>query len=139
MPSGYSGTPLLRKLGLKKGMKACAYRPVKVLVTAAESEGCELAVLTTLEGYPNGCDYIHVFLDERGALEMALPRLKESIKPTGMIWVSWPKKTSKVPTEIVGNDVRMCGLAAGLVDVKVCAVDEVWSGLKFMIRVKDRK
>ena len=138
MPAGYSGTPLLKKLGLKEGMTGYAYEPSPALVEAAAADERELVVMSAVDDCPAEAEYVHLFLKERALLEIALPILRERIKSNGMVWVSWPKKASKVPTEIYDADVRACGLAAGLVDIKVCAVDEVWSGLKFMIRVKDR-
>ena len=139
MTAGYSGTPLTKKLGLKEGMKAYAYKPSVVLTSAAKKDERKLKLLESFKTCPKGCDYIHIFLKEKKALETAIPLLKKCLEPAGMIWVSWPKKASKVATEIGGADVRACGLAAGLVDVKVCAVNEIWSGLKVVIPVKDRQ
>jgi hypothetical protein len=82
-------------------------------------------------------DFIHVFVKNQNALTTAF-EYSRKMKPNGMLWVSWPKKTSGVPTDVNENLVRDVGLAAGLVDVKICAVDEIWSGLKFVYRLKDR-
>jgi hypothetical protein len=80
-----------------------------------------------------------VFVKTQAELKSQFSKVTKQLAPTGMLWVSWPKKSSGVPTDMNENDVRRIGLDAGLVDVKVCAVNEVWSGLKFVIRVKDRK
>jgi hypothetical protein len=84
-------------------------------------------------------DFIHCFHKDRKEFEKPLPRLKKALAPDGMIWVSWPKTASKVATDVTEKVVRDYALKTGLVDIKVCAVDEVWSGLKFVIPVKDRK
>lgn len=78
-------------------------------------------------------DFVHLFVREADGLESRLAALRKRIHPAGMIWVSWPKKASGVPTDVNGNVVRDAGLGAGLVDIKICAVDEIWSGLKFVI------
>lgn len=83
-------------------------------------------------------DFIHLFTRSRSELERLLPRLDEALRPDGMIWISWPKKASKVPTEVDEGLVRATALGQGLVDVKICAVDQVWSGLKLVIRKEDR-
>jgi trehalose-6-phosphate synthase len=83
-------------------------------------------------------DMIHYFETNLTALKSVLPALKNQITRSGSIWVSWPKKSSKIETDVSENLIREIGLACGLVDIKVCAVDEVWSGLKFVIPVKDR-
>ena len=80
----------------------------------------------------------HFFTKSEEELQGKILNLKSQLKPTGMLWISWPKKASKVPTDIDDGIVRSIGLKSGLVDVKVCAVDEVWSGLKFVFRLKDR-
>ena len=83
-------------------------------------------------------DFVHLFTTSAAELQKRLPSLKKSLTPTGMLWISWPKKASGEKTDLDGNVVRKLGLNAQLVDVKVCAVDETWSGLKFVIPVKDR-
>jgi len=83
-------------------------------------------------------DFIHAFFADAAKLEEGFPKLMKALKPTGMLWVSWPKKASKMPSDLDENIVREIGLAAGLVDVKVIAVDENWSGLKFVYRLRDR-
>jgi hypothetical protein len=135
MTVGYSGTPLVRKLGLKSGMKVA-------LVDGPEHYWELLPDLPTDVSVADlttpSLDFIHVFVRERRALEDQLPGLRTKIRPDGMIWVSWPKKAAKVPTDVTEDVVREIALPIGLVDVKVCAVDEVWSGLKLVIRKAER-
>ena len=87
---------------------------------------------------PGEFDFIHVFVKERSIFEKEFVRSKKHLKKDGMLWVSWPKKSSGIQTDLDENIIRGVGLEAGLVDVKVCAVDDVWSGLKFVFRIKDR-
>ena len=130
MPAGYSGTPLVRKLGLKPGMSCLILDPPgsyeELLGSIPED--------TTFDEPPaDALDFVHVFVREAQGLQRRLLDLRGRIAPDGMIWVSWPKKASGVETDVTGNVVRDAGLGALLVDTKVCAVDEVWSGLKFVI------
>jgi len=127
--AGYSGTPLLKKLGFKPGMTAH-------LVGATYKPPADVTVLSTPRA---PLDFVHLFTKEKAELEKRFSALAKSLAPAGMLWVCWPKKASGVTTNLDENLVRKIGLDAGLVDVKVCAVSEVWSGLKFVIRVKDRK
>jgi hypothetical protein len=133
--AGYSGTPLAKKLGIKPGT-------VLKLVSAPEhyfelfTDLPDDVIQADRTKIPK--DVIHIFVTEMSELEKLLPRLKKELKPAGMIWVSWPKKAAKVATDISENPIRDLALASGLVDVKVCAVDETWSGLKLVIPVKDR-
>ncbi len=132
---GYSGTPLPKKLGIKDGFRVCfvdAPREVMAELKAA-LKGCELAQ----DGKPP-LDFAMVFTKSGAALAKQFPRMAKSLAPAGMLWIGWPKKSSGVATDLDDNVVREIGLAAGLVDVKVCAVTEVWSGLRFVRRVKDR-
>lgn len=134
--AGYSGTPLVKKMGLKAGMMAHVENA---------PEGYLKYVLDAL---PHGLilnhagqeelDFIHYFSKRAAELERDFPRLMRSIKKNGMVWISWPKKASKISTDLDENRIWGLGLAVGLVDVKVCAIDEQWSGLKFVIPVKDR-
>ena len=135
MPAGYSGTPLAKKLGIKPGFTVVALGAPADYSELLEPipEGAEVA--TEL---PASARFVHFFTTERAVLESELPRLKASLEKDGILWVSWPKKAAKVETDLDGNVVRGLGLAAGLVDVKVCAVDATWSGLKFVYRLKDR-
>ena len=135
MSAGYSGTPLVKKLGIKDGFRVA-------LVGAPDGFRGEL------EGLPDGVsfvtsvqgplDFILFFARTRFELTRNFSRLAAKLKPSGMLWISWPKKASGVATDLSDGIVRQTGLDAGLVDVKVCAVNEIWSGLKFVIRVKDR-
>lgn len=132
MPSaGYSGTPLVRKLGIRSGHR--------MTVVHAPDGYWEL-----LEGLPEdverlssrarNLDLVHLFTRQARELRRSLPRLLEAIARDGAIWVSWPKKASNLATDVTENVVREVALPLGLVDVKVCAVDAVWSGLKLVIR-----
>jgi hypothetical protein len=131
---GYSGTPLPKKLGIKEGFRVC-------LEDAPPDVRAELqAELAKCEVQRHGpLDFAMVFTKSKGTLTKEFARVAEQLAPAGILWVSWPKKSSGVPTEIDENIVRAIGLAAGLVDVKVCAVTEIWSGLKFVRRLKDRE
>jgi hypothetical protein len=131
--AGYSGTPLAKKLGLTDGAKAYLSKTPETLVSLFAG----LAVDATLGKGPY--DYIHVFETDEAALKKGFPTLAPRLADAGILWISWPKKASKKQTTLDEGKVRELGLATKLVDVKVCAVDEVWSGLKFVRRVKDRK
>ena len=135
MTAGYSKRPLSQKLGLKPGFKVIILNPPPGYEATLGPLPADVTVATDLTG---PLDFIHFFTKERTELETEFPTLKQALAMTGMLWISWPKGASKVPTDLDGNIVREIGLAHGLVDVKVAAVDEVWSGLKFMVRVKDR-
>jgi hypothetical protein len=132
---GYSGTPLPKKLGIKAGFRvrlANAPEEVRAELREALAE-CKVA-------RPAGAlDFSMLFTKSRAELTKQFSPLAKLLAPAGMLWVSWPKKSSGVATDVDENVVREIGLATGLVDVKVCAVTEVWSGLKFVRRVKDRK
>lgn len=131
MTAGYSGTPLAKKLGLK--------------------EGCTVAILGEPPGYrallvpvPGGVEFTsratgttdiaHVFVTAHDELVAHLQSLRKTLKPDAALWVSWPKKASKVPTDITEDTIRELALPLGFVDIKVCAVDAVWSGLKLVVR-----
>ena len=130
---GYSGTPLPKKLGIKDGHRVC-------LVDAPAEVRRELkTVLDQCRIVRDGeLDFVMVFTKSSAVLAKEFSRLAKKLAPAGMLWASWPKKSSGVASDLDENKVRDIGLAAGLVDVKVCAVTEVWSGLKFVRRVKDR-
>jgi hypothetical protein len=132
---GYSGTPLPKKLGIKDGFKVSLIdAPVEVAAELkAALEKCEIA-----KDGKTPLDFAMLFTKSSAALKREFPRIAKKLAPAGMLWVSWPKKTSGVPTDLTENIIREIGLAAGLVDVKVCAVTDVWSGLKFVRRTKDR-
>jgi len=128
---GYSGTSLAKKLSLKDGMRAWQEDMPETVIAEILSAGLDLQHLSR-PGAP--IDAAHIFVIERAALEAKLHQLKPLLAPSGFIWVSWPKKASKVRTDITEDTIRDVCLPMGLVDVKVCAVDAVWSGLKLMQR-----
>ncbi len=132
----YSGTSLLKKLGIKPGyLVLIVNEPDHFSELLGElPKGAEVVD----PGHPDPIDFIHVFCENEEALHNLFPPLKEKLAKDGTLWVSWIKKSSKLETDISGNEVRSLGLHIGLVDVKVCAVDEDWSGLKFMYRKEDR-
>jgi hypothetical protein len=131
---GYSGTPLPKKLGIKPGFRVqLANAPAEVRSELRDSLA-ECAVAKATEPL----EFAMLFTRSRAELTKEFSRIAKRLAPAGMVWVSWPKQSSGVATDLNGNSVREIGLAAGLVDVKVCAVTEVWSGLKFVRRVKDR-
>jgi hypothetical protein len=134
MTAGYSGTPLAKKLSLKDGMNA--WWDAMPDSVRAEIGTQRLRLLDPPEA---PIDAAHIFVTERAELEGKLQQLLPLVAPTGFIWVSWPKKASKVPTDITEDTIREICLPMGLVDVKVCAVDETWSGLKLMIRKELRR
>lgn len=133
--AGYSGTPLAKKLGVKP--------PMTLVALDAPGE-----YRSWLGNLPPGVDLVskasppvhavHVFATKRAALEKQLSALRKRLEQTGFVWVSWPKKASKVPTDITEDVIREIALPLGFVDVKVCAVSEVWSGLKLVIRKSER-
>ena len=135
--SGYSGTPLAQKLGLKDGQRALFISLPPSLndlrVSRHFAEMAQAGWDSWQDGDP-GYDFIHGFTASRQVLEDNARPLMDSIARDGMIWVSWPKKASKVPTDITEDVIRDVVLPIGLVDVKVAAVDEIWSGLKLVIR-----
>jgi hypothetical protein len=133
--SGYSGKPLAQKLGIKQGY-ALAFLNAPAdydLLLGKLPDG-----VTVVRELKDELDFIHLFAMDRASLERELPRSKARLKQGGMIWVSWPKGSSKLKTDLSDGVVREVGLKNGLVDVKVCAVDESWSALKFVRRSKDR-
>jgi hypothetical protein len=131
--AGYSGTPLPKKLGIKEHFRvALLDLPADV---KAELKGA-LASCNIEKSGP--LDFAMVFVKTAAELKKQFPRFAKQLAPAGMLWVSWPKKASGLTSDLSENEIRRIGLEAGLVDVKVCAVNEIWSGLKFVIRVKDR-
>ena len=129
--AGYSGTPLAKKLGIKEGSQV-------LLLGAPDSYRDLLAPLPEgvnfVPSLTGSTEIVHVFSTRRAELQEALVDLRSRIQPAGTVWVSWPKKSSKVPTDLTEDTVRDIALPLGFVDVKVCAVDDVWSGLKLVIR-----
>lgn len=134
--SGYSGTPLARKLGILEA--------AEIVVVGAPAE-----YVNWLEPLPPGVRFanevgkstslVHLFLTERSELARRLPGLRTAMCPDAAVWVSWPKKASKVPTSITEDVIREIALPMGYVDIKVCAVNEVWSGLKLVVRKELRR
>jgi hypothetical protein len=133
---GYSGTPLLKKLGIKPDFKMMLVNTPKHYFKLLGKLPDGVQILSKPQ---TPSDFIHFFSRERKECEEKLPDLKKALIPNGIIWVSWPKGASNVPTDLNDNVVRQIALKNGLVDIKVCAVDEIWSGLKLVIPVKDRK
>jgi hypothetical protein len=130
---GYSGTPLPQKLGIKAGFRVAFFA-----IPADVSEELKTA-LTAGEICARGpLDFAMIFVKSQAEMHSQFPRFAKRLSPAGMLWVSWPKKSSGIQTDLGENQVRRTGLDAGLVDVKVCAVTETWSGLKFVLRVQDR-
>jgi len=132
--AGYSGTPLVKKLGIKSGFNIA-------LVSAPPGYANELDLppevsINSRSGKP--LDFAQLFVKSEKELKTKFSEYANRLNASGMLWVSWPKKSSGVSTDLSENIVRVIGLAAGLVDVKVCAVDEVWSGLKFVFRLQHR-
>ena len=140
--AGYSGTPLLKKLGFTSEQSAALIDAPKALrphLAAAKFKALADTAIDGTSSLKGPLDAIHVFATERAKLNRALPHLMKRLAPAGMIWVSWPKKAAKVETDITEDVIRAEALPLGLVDVKVCAVDETWSGLKLVIRKELRK
>jgi Protein of unknown function (DUF3052) len=132
---GYSGTPLPQKLGIKDQARVLLLDAPSDVRDALKRElaGCKIA-----RDGEGAVDFSMIFVKSAADLKKKFAHVSRQLAPAGMLWVSWPKKTSGVVTDLDENEVRRIGLDAGLVDVKVCAVTDVWSGLKFVIRVKDR-
>lgn len=148
MTPGYSGTPLVKKLGIKAGMRVAVVGgpgdyvalvgplPVGVEVTRVDDSAfCSPAVTTAGS---DGADIFHLFTNSRDELFRGIDDARRTIRQDGAIWVSWYKKAAKLPTEITEDTIREAALPLGLVDVKVCAVNEKWSGLKLVIRKENR-
>lgn len=134
--TGYSGTPLAKKLGIKSAFRIKLINAPKHYLQLFTDLPAELYFE---DDEKPGKDLIHFFTIQRDELSVILPLLKTQIKPNGIIWISWPKKASKMSTDITEDIIRELAIKNGLVDIKVCAVDETWSGLKLVIPVKDRK
>ena len=135
--AGYSGTPLVKKLGFKEGFRVGLVNPPKgfqkELVPLPDDVKISVGTLT------KPLDLIVLFADSQQTLKTQFSKLARKLATNGMLWIAWPKKASGVASDLSDNSVRQIGLDAGLVDVKVCAVNEVWSGLKFVYRLEDRK
>ncbi len=132
-PAGYSGTPLAKKLGIKLGTNIVIHAP----------EGYEQLLnldtsIVLLRRIRPGADFIHAFYVSRRRLASDFETLMKNLRKDGQLWISWPKGSSKMETDLNENLIRQIGLDHGLVDVKIAAIDHDWSGLKFVYRVKDR-
>jgi len=134
MTAGYSGTPLAKKLGIKEGCKIALFSQPEYYFNLFTDFPKDVAIINK-----GKADIIHYFVTEEEQLTKDIRKLKDRIEQNGMIWISWPKKTSKLKTDITEDIIRSIALKNGLVDIKVCAVDEIWSALKLVIPVKDRK
>jgi hypothetical protein len=132
---GYSGTPLAKKLGIKDDFRIALLHVPDEVKTELAGPFAKCRVQRMSGG---NLDFIFLFAKSRAGMELDLWPAAKALAPAGMLWISWPKKSSGVATDLTGDVVRQSGLDAGLVDVKVCAVTDVWSGLKFVIPVKDR-
>ena len=134
--AGYSGTPLTKKLGIKEGSHV-------LLVNAPKDFESELGKLPSDARFVNrankAVDLILLFAKSQTALNDEFAKMAAKIAPDGTLWIAWPKKSSGVSTDLSFNNLQRIGLDAGLVDVKICAIDDVWSGLKFVYRLRDRR
>ena len=135
MATGYSGTPLAKKLGVKDGQRTWRFQMPAAVAQEIALGGAEPALL---QSPASGLEMAHVFVTSRAELSKLLAELRTLLTPDGMVWVSWPKKAAKVATDITEDVVRAEALPLGFVDVKVCAVDDKWSGLKLVIRKSAR-
>ena len=129
--SGYSGTPLAQKLGIASGSRVLAIGAPADYAEWLAPLPEDVAFVSKLTG---DTAVIHLFCDQRADLARELARLRKAIAPAAAVWVSWPKKSAKVPTDITEDTIREVALPLGFVDIKVCAVSEIWSGLKLVIR-----
>ena len=134
--AGYSGTPLAKKLGIKPGTRLLAVNAPADYAALLDPLPENVALLRTGS---DELDVVHLFTKTRSELIKLIDRYMTKIKQEGAIWVSWPKKASGIPTEVNEDTVREVALPLGLVDIKVCAVDETWSGLKLVIRKENRR
>lgn len=136
MPSGYSGTPLPKKLGIKEGDRVAA---LGECAAYAEMVGPLPTGVQVVTKVTKNTHLVHLFVTRREVLEKQLKHLREVLQDNVSIWVSWPKKSSKVSTTVTEDVIRELALPLGLVDIKVCAVTEVWSGLKLVVRKELRE
>lgn len=133
--TGYSSTPLAKKLGIKNGFKIRLINEPDYYFNLFTDLPTDIKISTDKKSKKN---FIHLFVKTLNDLEKHIRDLKNQIEPDGIIWVSWYKKSAKILTDVTEDKIRNTALSIGLVDIKVCAVDEVWSGLKLVIPVKDR-
>ena len=134
--AGYSQRSLADKLGIKPGTVVTTLSPPPAYVKLLAPVPADVTFVSRLG---RGAKFVHSFVTRRDDLAKAFPEMARMLADDGTVWVSWPKKAAKTDTDLTEDVVRELGLAAGLVDVKVCAVDDLWSGLKFVRRLKDRK
>ena len=130
-PAGYSGTPLAKKLGISMGSHVLVKNPPRDYLQLLDPIPQDVVFDTALS---SATDIVHVFVTEKSALDENLVALRTTLRNDAAVWVSWPKKASKVATDISEDTIRELALPLGFVDIKVCAVTEVWSGLKLVIR-----
>jgi len=135
---GYSGTPLAKKLGIKDDFRAALLHVPDDVKTELRDALRRCRIQHLSRHNSRDLDFIFLFAKSCAGLEFELVSASKALAPAGMLWISWPKKASGVATDVTEDAVRKSGLDAGLVDVKVCAVTDVWSGLKFVIPVKNR-
>ncbi len=135
MTAGYSGTPLAKKLGVRDAQRTWRHAMPPTVAEEIARSGEEPTLLRSLS---SGTEMAHILVTRRSELARLIARLRDRLDPDGTIWVSWPKKSAKVETDITEETIREEALPLGLVDVKVCAVDETWSGLKLVIRKSER-
>jgi DUF3052 family protein len=134
--AGYSSTPLAKKLGIKRGFKIALINEPDYYFKLFTDLPAKIELLADARLKK---DFVHFFTKDSKELSKVLPRLKNEIVSNGIIWVSWPKKTAKVASDVSEHMIRDLALSSGLVDIKVCTVDETWSGLKLVIPVKERE
>jgi hypothetical protein len=135
--TGYSETPLAKKLGIKEGFRVGLVNSPKDFQRQLASLPAKVKI--SVADLRKPLDLIILFTDSQRTLKIEFPILAEKLNVNGMLWIAWPKKSSGVSTDLSFDTVQQTGLQAGLVDVKICAVNEIWSGLKFVYRLKDRK
>ena len=133
--SGYSGTPLIKKLGIKAGQSVALVKAPKNFAQELQPVPDEVRFTSAAA---KQLDFIMLFVDATKTLQKELPKLKRKLARDGILWVSWPKKSSGVATDLSFDIVQQSGLKIGLVDVKICAANDIWSGLQFVYRLKDR-
>jgi hypothetical protein len=134
MTAGYSGTPLYKKLSLRPGLRLLTVGMPPEVRREIEASGAGVIWVQRAAGF----DAAHLFATKLAELQGSLVRVRKILPPAGFVWASWPKRTSGIVSDITEDAVREIAFAAKLVDVKVCAVSEVWSGLKLVIRLQDR-
>lgn len=133
--AGYSGTPLAKKLGIKDGFNIKLINPPKYYLKLFSDFPADTKII---KDNKTKVDFVHFFSTNAEELNIKISALKNQLQPAGMLWVSWYKKSANIPTDVTEDIIRSIALKNGLVDIKVCAVDEKWSGLKLVIPVKDR-